>query len=62
MGVWWRAGTFHHFAHVESPLRGIQDLGRLWNYPWPDLDQRYQFSGMEERVAELHAQGFRVAA
>jgi uroporphyrinogen decarboxylase len=61
-GVWWRAGTFHHFAQVESPLRGIQDFGRLRAYPWPDLDQRYRFSGVRRRVAELHAQGLAVAA
>src|SRR5512144_2736256 len=21
-GVWWRTGDFHHFADIESPLRG----------------------------------------
>jgi len=52
-GVWWRAGTFHHFAQVESPLR---------EYPWPDLDHPYRFRGVAERVAELHAQGLAVAA
>jgi uroporphyrinogen decarboxylase len=61
-GVWWRAGTFHHFARVESPLRGIQDLARLREYPWPDLDQQYRFSGVKERVAELHGRGLAVAA
>jgi uroporphyrinogen decarboxylase len=61
-GVWWRAGAFHHFAQVKSPLRGIQGLGRLRQYPWPDLDQQYRFSGAEKRVAELHAQGLAVAA
>jgi uroporphyrinogen decarboxylase len=61
-GVWWRAGSFHHFAHVESPLRGLHDAGRLREYPWPDLDQSYRFRGLRERVTALHAQGFAVAA
>jgi uroporphyrinogen decarboxylase len=61
-GVWWRASAFHHFAQVESPLRGIQELGRLREYPWPDLDQEYRFRGVKERVAELHARGLAVAA
>ena len=61
-GVWWRAGTFHHFAQVESPLRGAEGWGRLSEYPWPDLDQPYRFGGVRERVAELHAQGLAVAA
>jgi uroporphyrinogen decarboxylase len=61
-GVWWRAGSFHHFAHVESPLRGINDFGRLREYPWPDLDQPHRFAAVRQRVAELHGQGRAVAA
>jgi uroporphyrinogen decarboxylase len=61
-GVWWRTGAFHHFAQVESPLRGIQDSGRLREYPWPDLDQAYRFHGVPQRVSKLHAQGLAVAA
>jgi len=60
-GVWWRAGDFHHFAHAESPLRGIQNFQRLQEYPWPDLDQPYRFHQVRQRVEELHAQGLAVA-
>jgi uroporphyrinogen decarboxylase len=61
-GVWWRAGNFHHFAQVESPLREVEELARLGEYPWPDLDQAYRFEGLARRVAELHEQGLAVAA
>jgi len=61
-GVWRQQGDFHHFAHMRSPLRGIQDFARLKEYPWPDLDQPYRFEGVRERVEALHAQGFAVAA
>lgn len=61
-GVWWRTGDFHHFAQVESPLRGVQDFERLKEYPWPDLDQAYRWQGLREQVAALHEQGFAVAA
>ncbi len=61
-GVWWKAGDFHHFAHPESPLRGIQDPGRLKEYPWPDLEASYRWQGVRERVATLHDHGFAVAA
>jgi uroporphyrinogen decarboxylase len=61
-GVWWRAGMFHHFARVESPLRGIEGVERLREYPWPDLDQPYRFRGVRQRVAELHGQGLAAAA
>ncbi len=61
-GVWWRAGDFHHFAHVESPLRGIEDFARVQQYPWPDLDQAYRFDHLTRQVEALHAQGLAVAA
>jgi uroporphyrinogen decarboxylase len=61
-GVWWRAGGFYHFAHVESPLRGVQDFARLKEFPWPDLDQPYRYASLRERVEELHRGGFAVAA
>ncbi len=61
-GVWWRTGTFHHFAQVESPLRGMVPIDRLREYPWPDLDQPYRFRGLRQRVADLHARGLAVAA
>jgi uroporphyrinogen decarboxylase len=61
-GVWWRAGDFYHFAHVEPPLRGLQDFSRLKEYPWPDLDQPHRFRRVPQQVAELHAQGRAVSA
>jgi len=61
-GVWWRAGGCHHFAHIESPLRGIQDLSRLREYPWPDLDRPHRYEGVRERVEALHRRGLAVAA
>jgi uroporphyrinogen decarboxylase len=61
-GVWWKTGDFHHFAHVESPLRGMRDLAQIRQYPWPDLDQAYRFATVPQRVEKLHAQGLAVAA
>ncbi len=61
-GVWWRSGTFHHFARIVSPLRGVQAPDRIERYPWPDLDAAYRFEGVARRVADLHAQGLAVAA
>lgn len=61
-GVWWRAGDFHHFAHVESPLRHVESVRELERYPWPDLDQPYRYEGVPEQVQALQAQGRAVAA
>jgi len=60
-GVWRRKGGFHHFAEMRPSLRGVRELRQLQEYPWPDLDQRYRWEGVRERVAALHAQGFAVA-
>ncbi len=61
-GVWWRAGDFHHFAHIESPLRHVETAAALERYPWPDLDQAYRFAGVGEQVRALQTQGLAVAA
>lgn len=61
-GVWWKTGDFHHFAHIESPLHGLQDSQRIKEYPWPDLDQSYRFDRLRPQVEALHAQGRAVAA
>lgn len=61
-GVWWKTGDFHHFAHADSPLRGMEDVARLMEYPWPDLEAPYRWQGVTERVAALHERGLAVAA
>jgi uroporphyrinogen decarboxylase len=61
-GIWWRQGSVHHFAHIESPLKAVRQLRQLEEYPWPDVDQPYRFAGVRQRVEALHAQGFAVAA
>jgi len=61
-GVWWRTGSLHHFAHIESPLRGIQDIGRIREYPWPDVDQAGRFRNTGSEVEARHSRGLAVAA
>jgi uroporphyrinogen decarboxylase len=61
-GVRWRTGDFHHFAQIESPLRGVENLAELERYPWPDLDQPNRYEGVRERVMALQSQGLAVAA
>jgi uroporphyrinogen decarboxylase len=61
-GVWWRPGSFHHFVHIESPLKSATDLRQFDEYPWPDVDQPYRYEGVRRRVELLHEQGFAVVA
>jgi len=60
-GVWWRPGEFEHFAHIESPLAGVDDFERIKRFPWPDIDAPYRYQGMKEEVEKLHRQGVAVA-
>ncbi len=59
-GVWRKAGDFHHFTRIQSPLRSVEDPACLRDYPWPDLDQPYRFHGVRERVRQLQGEGFAV--
>ena len=61
-GVWWRAGSFQHFSHIESPLKGMTDFGRIKEYPWPDLDEGYRYAGIAEKVKKLQQEGIAVAS
>jgi uroporphyrinogen decarboxylase len=59
-GVWWRAGDFHHFAQIESPLQGLHSVWQVERYPWPDLDQPYRYARLRPQVAAWHAAGVAV--
>jgi len=61
-GAWWRPGSTHHFVHVESPLNGIDDLRRIQDFPWPDIDQAYRYDGVGEAIAAVHDDGLAVTA
>lgn len=60
-GVWWKKGSFHHFAHINSPLTKVSGLKELREYPWPDFDEPYRYEGLSEKVNEFHKKGLAVA-
>ncbi len=60
-GVWRRPGGFEHFTHIESPLAGTDDFGRIKQFPWPDVDASYRYEGMKDEVQKLQQQGVAVA-
>jgi uroporphyrinogen decarboxylase len=61
-GVWWKKGSYFHFARIHSPLKNSEGLGAIREFPLPDLDQGYRFEGLKGKVARLHSEGFAVAA
>ena len=60
-GVWRQPGSFHHFSHIESPLRDVDDFGELQRFPWPDRDQPERFIGLKDQIDRLHDRGLAVA-
>ena len=41
-------------------LKKQKPLHEILNYPWPDLEAPYRYDGLDEKVANLHAQGYAV--
>ena len=60
-GVRKRPGSTHHFSHIESPLKHVEDFQRIQDYPWPDLDADYRYEGLAEQVGAIRARGLAVA-
>lgn len=53
-GIRKRVGGVYHFSHIESPLLGIEDLDRIKEFPWPDMDAEYRYAGLTQQVRTLH--------
>ncbi|MCX6972496.1 MAG: hypothetical protein NTV93_20425 [Verrucomicrobia bacterium] len=61
-GVRWKHGNFFHFAHIESPLREVDGLDGLKNFPWPNLDNPARYQAMTTEVEARHQEGFATCA
>jgi len=61
-GIWFKKGGFHHFYHIQSPLKDDVRISEIKAYPWPDMAADYRFTGLKEKVDALHAKGLAVAA
>jgi uroporphyrinogen decarboxylase len=49
-----------HYAEYLYPLEKAETVDEILSYPWPDLDASYRYDGLDEKVANLHAQGYAV--
>ena len=49
-----------HYAEYLYPLEKAESVDEILSYPWPDLDAPYRYAGLDEKVANLHAQGYAV--
>jgi uroporphyrinogen decarboxylase len=54
-------GDFHHFARKVYPLRDVQSISGLEEYPWPDFTPAYRHSHLEGEVAYYQDQGYHVS-
>jgi uroporphyrinogen decarboxylase len=50
----------NHYAEYLYPLEKAMSVNEILEYPWPDLDEKYRYDGLEEKVALYHAQGYAV--
>lgn len=51
------------FTHIVSPLSGIDtSLGKIIDYPLPDLDQIYRYDNIQNEIDKLHQKGLAAMA
>lgn len=50
-------GSTHHFTHTISPLRDVFDFDEILKFPIVKKAEYYDFSGLEERVQQIHKDG-----
>ena len=51
----------NQYAEYLFPLENATTIDEFVNYPWPDLDAAYRYTGMEEQIAARHHQGYAVS-
>ena len=59
-GVGYIRGSLHHFEDFVHPLAGLNSIGDLEAYPWPDCTADYRRDGFGEKVTALHKRGYAV--
>jgi uroporphyrinogen decarboxylase len=55
-GVGWKKGSYLHYAEIIHPIKDLSPEG-IREYPFPDLDREYRYSGAAEMVGEIHNRG-----
>lgn len=58
-GVARRDSGLHHYVRIIHPMQSL-DARAIRDYPFPDVDADYRFSGMKTEVAALHERGLAV--
>lgn len=53
-------GDFYHFWRLDFPMKGIDSLARMEEFPWPDFTPPARHEHLEQEVARLQAAGWYV--
>lgn len=53
-------GSFHHFWRLDFPMRNVDSVKRMEEFPWPDYTPAARHEHLEAQVAALHEQGLYV--
>ncbi|MDD5521418.1 MAG: uroporphyrinogen decarboxylase family protein [Kiritimatiellae bacterium] len=59
-GVGWKRGTQMHYAEILHPMQNLT-ADEIRAYPFPDLDEKYRYDGVREKISEIHAKGLATA-
>ncbi len=54
-------GSMFHFSKMVHPLRNVQSVDDILNYPLPDYTQRACWEAIESDVSAYHRRGYAVA-
>lgn len=53
-------GSFYHFWQLDYPMKHVNSVREMEEFPWPDFTPAYRHQHLEEAVRQLHAQGWYV--
>lgn len=55
-------GSFHHFWRLDFPMKHVDSVARMDEFPWPDYTPAYRHEHLEADVRRLHDDGWYVQA
>jgi uroporphyrinogen decarboxylase len=53
-------GDFYHFWRLDFPMKGVDSLARMEEFPWPDYTPPARHEHLEQQVADLQGEGWYV--
>lgn len=55
-GIYGVNSEYAHFQEMLHPMKELQQLSEIFEYPWPDLNEDYRWEGIEKKIKDLKNQ------